>query len=207
VPKPLILFDFDGVIADTFTIAHGLAREYVSADLTPDEYRAMFHGNIHEVTSKKLAHLNYDDHQKDWYAQYAPLLQKQKIFAGVEHVITTLAPTYALVIISSAASQLIIDYLNQHQLRHYFDEILGSDVHTSKVEKIRSLQQDARTSPADMLMITDTLGDIREATKAGVDSIGVSWGFHTTETLLQGQPVAVVDTPEELLVAITTYFE
>lgn len=58
-------------------------------------------------------------------------------------------------------------------------------------------------SENESLFITDTLGDMREAANAGLKSIGVSWGFQRRETLLKGDPHAIVDTPEELFSVLT----
>ena len=49
------------------------------------------------------------------------------------------------------------------------------------------------------LLITDTLGDLRESEEAEINSIGVTWGVHRRETLEQGTSIAIVDTFEELL--------
>jgi phosphoglycolate phosphatase len=55
-------------------------------------------------------------------------------------------------------------------------------------------------------MITDTSGDILEARMAGVDSIGVSWGFHSTEMLSYAEPAAIVSSPHDLPKAVEAYF-
>ena len=60
--------------------------------------------------------------------------------------------------------------------------------------------------PNDCVFITDTLGDMREAKAAGVGAIGVSWGFHSRETLSKDEPLRIVESPQDMPRAISDYF-
>jgi len=46
--KKLIIFDFDGVIVDSFAISFGVNRKLGSA-VDIDQYRSFFEGNIYEA--------------------------------------------------------------------------------------------------------------------------------------------------------------
>jgi phosphoglycolate phosphatase len=99
-------------------------------------------------------------------------------------------------------THLINEILDREDLSSYFTEILGSDVHTSKSEKIKKLIEKYNITSKDAIYITDTLGDIKEAEGCGVKSIAVTWGFHDRKTLEKGNPVAIIDEPMDLLEAI-----
>ena len=99
-----------------------------------------------------------------------------------------------------------MDFVRQEALADCFSEILGSDVHASKVVKIRSLLERYSFSPEDVVFITDTIGDIREGNACAVKSIGVTWGTHDMETLQSGDPYQVVDTVPELEHAVMAFF-
>jgi len=43
-----IIFDFDGVIHDTFEIAYKINLEVMEHDIGRDEYRDLFNGNIYK---------------------------------------------------------------------------------------------------------------------------------------------------------------
>ena len=79
---------------------------------------------------------------------------------------------------------------------------MGNDVHASKTVKNKMLLEKYALSPADAVFITDTLGDIREATECGIPAIGVLWGWHDRETLERGSPAAIVEDPAMLYEAI-----
>lgn len=102
-------------------------------------------------------------------------------------------------IVSSTINSPIRDYLEKHILSQHFDKIYGADAHTNKVVKINKVFADFKVVADDCLFITDTLGDMREAAKARVKSIGVTWGFHNLETLQKGNPTAIAATPRELV--------
>src|ERR1700690_4067272 len=113
-------------------------------------------------------------------------------------VVKTLSETYALSIISSTYTSLINELLEHYGLTLYFKDVLGGDVHQSKVEKIRMIFEKYQITSGDCIFVTDTLGDMREAKKHGVGAIGVSWGWHTHATLEKGIPFRIVDAPAEL---------
>ena len=87
-----------------------------------------------------------------------------------------------------------------------FLKVLGSDIHTSKVEKMKFLLGEYQLSAQDCIFITDTLGDIREAAHVSIQTIGVTWGFHDRQTLLSGDPYRIVDEPSEIPKMISDYF-
>jgi phosphoglycolate phosphatase-like HAD superfamily hydrolase len=55
-------------------------------------------------------------------------------------------------------------------------------------------------------MITDTVGDVREADAAGVKSIAVTWGYEKKVDFDTIKTQAIVHTPKELKQAIYSYF-
>ena len=54
-------------------------------------------------------------------------------------------------------------------------------------------------SPDAVLMVGDRASDILGAKQNGVDAVGVSWGFGSTEELVEAGALGVIDSPEELL--------
>lgn len=195
----VILFDFDGVIADTFSFCHRIIN---SRDLIDeDEYRARFEGNIN-VTSKAKTSSKKDDKPFDFFGPYTSALLNCAPNDGLADVIKSLSKRYTLIIISSTISPAISQFLELHHLREYFTEILGNDIEKSKVKKIQRVLEQYKISSDETILITDTLGDIREATQCDVRCIAVAWGYHSLETLQKGSPYKIVSRPKEILEAI-----
>lgn len=192
--KKVVIFDFDGVIADTFSFCYKIRNEF--SPLTQDEYRKWFEGNINDVLKIK-PHPNFFD-------SYTPQLLNCPPKEEVVETIKKLAKHKVLVIVSSTITSSIKPYLDNFGLTDYFKEILGNEIESSKIKKLQMVLGKYSISPSDTVYITDTLGDIKEAEKCGIKSIAVSWGYHPIETLERGKPYRIVNTPEEMLGAINS---
>ncbi len=201
-----LLFDFDGVVVSSFDLCLSLNKKiFHSADLTPEKYRQEFEKNIFEslkdtdvATSERLL-ASYMD-------AYTSGIQKYHPVPGMKELIIKAAEQFRLAIVSATYNRSIQSFLEQHGLNEYFSEILGGDVGHSKSKKIEQFCADWQTTPQKCLFITDTLGDLHEAAAVATPSIGVTWGFHTSETLRKGSPMAIVTSPTELSDRIYEHF-
>lgn len=201
-----ILFDFDGVIADSFEAAFETIKTICPA-ITEMDYRKRFKRNINEVKVGETFHNDECRHELNWFDIYIPLTKsKTTVFDGMKELVYILEKEYTLIIISSTITSPIEEFLISHNLHEHFDWVMGNDVHKSKVEKIKMVFDRYKTTSSACVFITDTLGDMHEAEKMNVRSIGVTWGFCQPEVLKAGNPYRLVTTPNELHVAITDYF-
>lgn len=200
-----VLFDFDGVIVDSFDIALEV-KQMACPHLTAEDYKKRFEGNINEFDLSKVKHTD-QCRAVDFFTEYVPRMHRVQLFPGIKEILAQLAKDYALIIISSTISTPIKEHIERNGLQDYFAEIMGNDIHKSKVEKIKMIFQKYSTTPKHCVFITDTLGDLREAEKSGLGAIAVSWGFHSHETLQKGNPTKIIDSPTELTQTIDEYFK
>ena len=205
--KKIILFDFDGVIADSFEMAFEVNQIIDRSIVTKNDLRRLFDGNIYDQV--KLANKKESEKiHKEFFKMYIPRMKEVQVVSGMKEVITELAKTYTLLIISSTITSPISGFLEDHKIRHHFTEIVsGESFDTNKVERMKKVFEKYQSGPEDCVFITDTLGDMREATNVGVSSIGVTWGFQEEENLLRGNPFHIADSPGELLLVVTKYFK
>lgn len=206
--KPTILFDFDGVIVDSFHISYAY-REEGGTPLTIEEFRKLHEGNIYEEIAKnqsRKSEVELNENHEKFFAYYSEQIIEQVPFEGIEDVLATLAERYPLVVVSSSIDNPIKAYLDRWNLSQYFQKIYSADVHRSKVVKMKMVFEEFSTDAEHCIFIIDTLGDVREANKVGVPSVGVTWGCHDRPTLKRGEPHAIVDTPAELQKAVEGYF-
>jgi phosphoglycolate phosphatase len=196
-----LLFDFDGVIADTFHFCYRLHKAY-RPESSVAYYKEKLEGNIYETLKDESSLEVFTERQNNFMIGYKPELMKLNVIETIGDVITTLAKDYALFIVSSCDSEVIREFLTKEKLADYFQEILGCDVDFSKIRKIHMLQEKYKFESNDALFITDTLGDIREAEKCQIKSIAVSWGFHPQEKLRKWNPMTNADKPLELVESI-----
>ncbi len=202
----IILFDFDGVIADSFAAAFEV-QKLICPNITEDDYRKGFEGNINDWQRETVNHSDDCRHDLDWFAEYVPRMKKSVgIISGMSEVIGDLSKKYKLFVVSSTITSPIREFMEKYEISSYFAEIMGNDVHASKVEKIKMVMEKEKAGAGDCVFITDTLGDMLEAESAGIGAIGVSWGFQKHETLARGKPFKVVDKPQDLPPAVAEYF-
>ena len=206
--KHYVLFDFDGVIADSFAASYAIVQKFC-AHITHDHFRAGFEGNIHDAFDEweSRPHGLECDHGLDWDAEYGAISQKiAGMFPGIDTVIKELAQKYRLIIVSSGPDEFIEPFLEKVGIRDCFQEVMGNRVHKSKAEKMRMIFSKYGTTPETCILITDSLGDMREGASVGVGSIGVSWGFQDRATLQKGAPFRIVDDPRDIPNTVENYF-
>ena len=201
--RNLLLFDFDGVLADSLdlyaeAVARCLLRIGTPIVKNREDYLALFEGNFYESMAAKgvdlaafagaakeiLPGLDYD---------------AMKPFDGLIPVLEALRKENLLVVISSNGFRTISRMLDLFGFDRFFEGILGSDFLFSKKEKIAHALAKYGIDRRRTFYIGDTTGDILEAREAGVRTVAVTWGWHSREKLVAARPDFLVDRPEDLL--------
>ncbi len=192
--KKLLIFDFDGVLEDTFDWNFEVAKKRYKG-LDKEGYRSWFNGNIYEhptvLEAGPMNVVEYFDIYKEGFIN-------KKLKEEFKKLIETLSRKYTLVIISSIDEDIINPYLKRSKITNFFKDVWGYKTEMSKVKKFKRFLEKYNVSKDECLFITDTLGDIKEADQVGIDSVGVSWGYHSKKILLKGNPVFVADNIEGL---------
>ncbi len=201
---PLVLFDYDGVLINTF-LASLETNADIGLPLSAEEYKKQFTGNLHDH-----ARDTHGASTSDIVAQYTKAYYKRTRTMGVHpsmaYLIRELSKKYLLCIVSSGSERTIkIQLMNSHILDCFVD-VLGYETDTSKVRKIKSALETYHVGREKSVFVTDTLGDIKEAHQVGIHTIAVTWGFHSQEMLREGKPESIVQTPQELQDKIESLF-
>jgi phosphoglycolate phosphatase len=197
----VVIFDFDGVLVDTFDFARRINNEIRNVSLSEDDYRALFLGNFYASAGQDPAEKITEP--TPFFTAYTAELLKTSPIVGIREVLVSLQQSGChMVIVSSSLDSAISDFLEKEKLSGYFSGIYGASVSKSKVYKLRKVLEDYSVRSEEVVFVTDTLGDIREAGEVGIASIAVTWGYHSPQTLAEGQPSAIVDAPAALLTVI-----
>ena len=110
---------------------------------------------------------------------------------------------YRLAVASSKPEELVKKILEHFELAGYFQVIVGSDKDKLKMTKadvieIALEQLGMAENRADAVMIGDREQDVIGAKTAGLDCIGVVYGYGSHMELKEAGADYIVDTPEEL---------
>ncbi len=198
--KDLIIFDFDGVLADSFDTFYPLIRDgvaHVGLSLTPDQYRNLFTSNVHQGfrdfikdDKKYMAFLEFRSSNYDKY-------YNAKLFPGVLKFLKTIGKSNVLTIASSGRQKNIINLLKKNNIRNLFSLIIANGA-LSKVEMIKDILDKFPASLEKTFFITDTIGDIKVAKKCGLKTIAVTWGFHSEKMLKSANPDFIAKSFKEI---------
>jgi phosphoglycolate phosphatase len=195
----IIIFDFDGVIVSSCQLSVDINREWYS-DITLTELQNWAEGNVY---NQKLRDDFNDSHIQLYFERYNQRIKSLIPVEGMENVFKSLVDRgYSLVIVSSADEEAIENYLEVHNLNKYFVEILARKTHVSKVEKFKMIFKKYKIKSKETLMVTDSVGDVKEAHEVKMKAIGVVWGLHEKERLEKYGADFIVERPDEILVGI-----
>jgi phosphoglycolate phosphatase len=201
----LILFDFDGVLADTLTDMLRFAQEVC------DEL-----GVKHKVVQPDLSELEVmsfatlgracetpedlvDEFVRKCTGKFAEKESPPAIFDGLGEVVRKLAESHLLAVVSGNTEGNIRAFLEEHGLEGCVRAVYGMEMPGSKVEKILMAKSQFAAEGEAVFMVGDSLSDVRAARDAGVKSIAVSWGHQSVGRLVKGVPDHVVRIPGELI--------
>jgi phosphoglycolate phosphatase len=193
----LVIFDCDGTIADSqhmivaamneaFRIAGlaeppreavvqviGLSLEHAVRQLLPSE----LHGRAAAMA---------EDYKGAFHDLRAAGLPQEPLFPGLKPAITHLHQGGATLGIATGKSRRGVRVLLEREgLADYFTTIQTADTHPSKPHPsmIEAAMADTGASAPATVMIGDTTFDMAMARNAGVQAVGVAWGYHPVEAL------------------------
>lgn len=194
-----IIFDFDGVIHDTFELAYGINIEVLENKISRDEYRRFFDGNIYDRVEISK------ESQKKFFIKQNKAFEPLKLEEDIKKVLKKISKEYSLFIVSSNQESALDTYFHNSNFIDIFKEIYGMETHKSKIEKFKMIFKKYNLESEDCIFITDTLGDILEANEVGLKTVAVDFGFHCEKTLKEGNPIEIVSSFDELSEVINKY--
>lgn len=218
-----ILFDLDGTLVDTRAASWQLFSETnlafaLGIDSREAFFRA-FEGNFFESLAKLCPDPQRAAAVKAHFMELLRTRYHPALIPGMVDVVRALAPHSTLAVISTNGIEAIRRILVGADLANCFSHVFSGDVEPRKSVSIRRFLGDHRyavhraCSPAyhdgeashaslqaqDVVLVTDTVGDVREAREAGIRAIGVTWGMHSERQLLDAGAERVALWPQELV--------
>jgi len=178
--RRIIIFDMDGVLFDSNIIAEK-NMQYLYPSLTKEIHKEILTGNFHEELEKLTIskRLETAEEKEVRQLQYSKDKSQVLMYKGAKELLNDLkAQGYTLILNTSALNRNCLPLLENSQIKDIFDFWATAEVSKSKVEKFKMIENKYMVGKNDMLFITDTLGDIREADIAGIPTIAVTWGAH-----------------------------
>ena len=206
-PKVLI-FDFDGTIADTqdafIAIANRLAPQYGYQPLEPEQIDRL--RNLRPRAVIKASGLPF--YKLPFYLRHVKRelsheIQNIQPIAGMDEALRDLqARGYRLGIVTSNLPANVKTFLELHQLQDLFEFVRAGIAIFGKSRSLRNTLRDLGLPPIAAVYCGDEVRDIEAARRCGIRVLAVGWGFNSREALLRAQPDALSTEPHELAAAI-----
>ena len=203
----LIIFDYDGVLADTLDDLLQFGQEAcnqlgVKHIVTKDDLNNLevmsfaTYGRACEVPEHLV-----EEFVKICLNCFAEKKSPPAIFTGLSNVVRYLSVNHRIAIVTSNSSQNVNAFLVKHGLEGLIHAVYGVDSPGSKAQKIamaRNQLLEHRKQEA-VFMVGDSLSDVQAAKEAAVTSIAVTWGHQSLKNLLRTKPDFVVSSPHDLI--------
>lgn len=208
----LAVFDCDGTLSDGQAgVCDAMEVAFAAAGLAaPDRHRVRRTVGLSlPVAIRRIAPNLPEEEQAAAVEAYKEAFRRSRVegtlseplYEGVAELLGRLkARGWVLGVATGKSDRGLKSCLVTHGVFDLFATMQTADRHPSKPDPsmLETAMEEAHAAPADTVMIGDTAFDMAMARAAGCRALGVAWGYHTTEELLDSGAEAVATTPQQL---------
>lgn len=205
--RPIVLFDFDGTIADSLAVVVPVYDE-VAVEL-----------GLRPLAREDLERLRRMGPREAMRAQGIPVWKLPRLVAAVRQRLHARMPSIApfagidialhrlvaaerrIGIVTSNARDNVEVFLGRHAMPPFELASYGASLF-GKARLLRALIASTGAPASEVVYVGDETRDVVAARAVGARSIAVSWGYAHRDALATHGPSAIVDTPDELVDAI-----
>lgn len=201
----VLIFDFDGTIADSFEVivrlANRLALEFGYPVVQPDEIATLQNLSSREIVRQSgippwkfpflLRRLQRELNQEIGQLQLIPGMQ--------ETLLALHQRGDRLGIVTSNSCANVYAFLAAQNLTPAFEFVDSGLSLFGKGRIIQRVLHQHRLNPAEVLYVGDETRDIEAAHHIGIPVVAVTWGFNSRQALAAAQPDYLIDQPQALL--------
>jgi len=201
--RKLIMFDFDGTIADTIDIMYEMYVYIANKHNMKIVSKEDVHAYRKVPLKKRIKEQGIRLYQlpklfKDAHKIQHTMLSQAKPFEGIQEVLETLKKEYTLIIVSSNQLDFITSFLQTYHL-DMFDHVFGGAKLFGKARKIKNVLKQLGYHVDDVIYIGDETRDIIACQKIKVPIISVSYGYDDVTLLKETGATDIATSPHELL--------
>jgi HAD superfamily hydrolase (TIGR01509 family) len=200
----VVIFDFDGTIADTFEtvlqITNDLATELGYPCPTPEDVQRLRNLDSREIIRQSgIPLFRLPFLMKRLKAELRNEIHKLKPIPAMKDVLIQLKQRGTpMGIVTSNSQENVQTFLRNHDLVDLFEFTHSGTTLFGKGRVIRQLLKQHNLKPGNVVYVGDETRDIEAAKNIQIRVIAVAWGFNSAEALARQNPDFMIHQPGEL---------
>ncbi len=209
--QKVIIFDFDGTIADTVdalvSIANSLAVEFSFAPITPEEFLLLKNLTSREIFKYSgIPLFKIPFLLKKVKRELKNKIPELKPIEGIPEALLELKENGSrLGIITSNSKGNVKEFLKINNLDNFFEFVHTGVTIFGKTTIINNVLKQKQIKTQEVIYVGDETRDIEASKKAQIKICSVTWGFNSEEALAKEHPDFLIHHPRELVEVVNSY--
>jgi phosphoglycolate phosphatase len=201
----VIIFDFDGTLADTLdaivNITNRLAKAYGYKATEPEELALIRNMSSREIVKKsKISVFKLPFLLRRIKLELQNDIKHIKPILGIQESLIRLKNEGILLgIITSNSEDNVKAFLEKNDMEDLFSFIYSERTLFSKDKALNKFIKRNNLIPEQVIYVGDETRDIEASKRIDVKVVAVSWGFNSQEALAKHNPDFLISKPSELV--------
>ncbi|NOZ45548.1 MAG: HAD hydrolase-like protein [Chlorobi bacterium] len=209
--KKLIIFDLDGTITNSekgiFNSLKFAVHKFGITEINQtvlDEFigPSLKYSFSKHFFSNPADVVNAVKYYREYYAVKG--IFENELYDGIENTLKQLKLNNKILCIASSKPLIYVKKIAKHfKIEHYFKHITGAEINGTLSDKAELIEQIINFFPKvekeEIVMIGDRNWDVSGAKKAGIDVIGVTYGFGSLQELQDAGANEIALNTEDIL--------
>jgi phosphoglycolate phosphatase len=201
----VVVFDFDGVLADTLDEMLHIARLVCDSmgypcEPSPADLNALNRMEFIELGKQLgIPEPHVDEFVERTFRLFSARPVPPRIFPGMREVVVGLADKTKIGILTGNTFQVVDRFLETNELSAAIDVVMSADAPGNRLVKLERIVAQLGQPRGKKYLVGDAVSDVLVAHESAVTSVAVTWGHQSEAKLLSAKPDYLVHTPQELM--------
>jgi phosphoglycolate phosphatase len=205
----VIVFDFDGVLADTLDEMLHITRLVCNMMGYPCEPSPADLNALNKMEFAELGkQLGIPEQREQEFVEHTFRLFSARpvpprIFPGMREVVLGLAGENKIGVLTGNAFQVVDRFLETNELSTAVAIVQSAEAPGNRSMKLKRIVSELGSPARSAYLVGDAVSDVQAAHECSVTSIAVTWGHQSEAKLRSVNPDILVHTPQELLTILS----